>query len=220
MILARDLKLKILNSKYPVAFTGAGVSISSGISILDSNYFGYQLSDVLTIDFFSSHIITFYKVYAEILKWTKLQPNIVHEALFKLSIPIITQNLDGLHTKAGSKDVIELHGNLNFLECENCDLKIASHKLFKKNVSENSLKETILCKNCGNILKPNLVLFGQPILKFNEAVEKIDKSDLLLVIGNSLKVWPANQLIKKAAEQKCEIVDINSNCENLFNFPI
>ncbi|QZY56488.1 Sir2 family NAD-dependent protein deacetylase [Crassaminicella profunda] len=218
MLTKKILLEKIKNSRYPVAFTGAGISIPSGVPSFDIKYFNYSLTEILNKNFLEHNPLIFFKVYSKLVEWTNLKPNIVHYTLANLEIPIITQNIDGLHKKAGSKTILELHGNLEYLICSDCNYIIESKKVFYEYIDNFKLKNKIFCPYCHKILKPSLVLFGDNVQNFEKCSNEIYKADLLLIIGNSLKVWPANTLINKAIKNNCEIITINSSCEILFNF--
>ena len=123
------------------------------------------------------------------------KPNIVHKFLAKLEktkdLTIITQNIDNLHQLAGSKNVIELHGSINRNYCEKCATFYNLDELL-------SIKSTIpICPKCGGIIKPDVVLYEEPLDQniIAKAVIAIQKADLLIVAGTSLQVYPAAGLI-------------------------
>jgi NAD-dependent deacetylase len=208
---------KIKKSRYTVAFTGAGISIPSGNPSFDTKIDEQNLDTVLNINFFINDTLHFYKIYRKLISWTESEPNIVHKKLKELNIPIITQNIDGLHTKAGSNMVIELHGNLSSLYCKNCSYEINSKEFFYNSYYDESICSHISCPICNSTLRPKLVFFGEPVENLYLALNEIYKADLLLVLGNSLRVWPANRIVEKAKNNNCEVIIINNSCEQLIN---
>lgn len=207
-------------SNYLIAFTGAGISVESGIppfrgknglwskfnpSLLDiSNFYSYPKKSwqLLKEIFYGSYI--------------KAKPNYAHIALSKLEKKgtlkwIITQNIDNLHYEAGSRNIIEYHGSLRNLACTKCG------KVYE--LSEDILKmEPPRCE-CGGFLKPNIVFFREPIPeKVITGVEKtISKADVMLIIGTTGEIYPAS-LIPQAAKQKgTSIIEINIEPSNYTN---
>lgn len=110
---------------------------------------------------------------------------------------VITQNIDGLHRKAGSKNIFEIHGNLEEAYCMKCRRKTTFDELVKKLSGGNIPPECDFCSQRGRkgILRPNLVLFGDILPpSFTQAAKEVRRSNLLIVIGSSLEVYPANRL--------------------------
>lgn len=190
--------INILNdSKDLVFFGGAGISTESGIpDYISKKDFNYR--NILSVDNFKYNPDEFYNYFFEnnLLNQSKIKPNKGHYALTKLEEmgflkAIITQNIDGLHQKSGSKNVIELHGNINEFNCISC-------KSFY-NLEDLSFNEKIpKCKTCFNILKPRVVLYGEDLdsFKFEMAKSYIENADTLIIGGTSLTVNPAASLIK------------------------
>lgn len=182
-----------------VFFGGAGVSTESGIPDFRSStgIFTNNLSaeTIISHDYFYYNPKEFYRFYKDKMMYTKAEPNICHKKLAELEkagkhITIITQNIDGLHQKAGSKNVIELHGSIYKNHC------IACGKNFDANFVKNS-DGVPTCPRCGSIIKPDVVLYGEPLSEetVNKAVAALEKADLLIVGGTSLKVYPAASFI-------------------------
>jgi NAD-dependent deacetylase len=148
----------------------------------------------------------FYNWRRELL--APLQPNPAHKALIHLEekIPqfsLITQNIDDLHHRAGSKNLVELHGNIWMVRCTQCHL-----------VSRNEvvpLPELPACKECGGLLRPHVVWFGEQLdpTILDKAVAAIRSCDTMLVIGTSALVQPAASLALVAKEQGARVVEIN-----------
>lgn len=197
-----ELKELILKANKIVFFGGAGVSTESGILDFRSEKGLYNLKSkygmpyeiMLSHDYFYEHTDTFYKFYREFMINKNALPNYAHTYLAKLekkkNLTIITQNIDGLHQIAGSKNVVELHGSIHRNYCEKCA------KLY-------SLKEILnmsnvpYCTKCGGLIKPDVVLYGEPLneLVMTKAIIALQEADLLIVAGTSLKVYPAASLI-------------------------
>lgn len=193
--------INILNdSKDLVFFGGAGISTESGVpDYISKKDFNYR--NILSVDNFKYNPEEFYNYFFEnnLLNQNSentINPNKGHYALTKLEEmgflkAIITQNIDGLHQKAGSKNVIELHGNISEFNCINCNL---FYNLEDLTFTEKTPK----CKTCFNILKPNVVLYGEDLdnFKFEMAKNYIENADTLIIGGTSLTVNPAASLIK------------------------
>ena len=196
-----ELKEFIQKSDNIVFFGGAGVSTESGIPDFRSKdglynqKYDYPPEEILSHTFFMNHTEEFFKFYRDKLNSLKYEPNITHLKLAKLEKEgklkaIVTQNIDGLHQKAGSQTVYELHGSVLRNYCMNC------HKFYDaEDVFES---EGIPKCSCGGIIKPDVVLYEEglddDIVK--NAIEAIQKADLLIVAGTSLTVYPASGLIR------------------------
>ncbi len=194
-----ELKKIIDESNNIVALTGAGVSTDSGIKDFRSKSGLSSTSSIpmeilLSSNYFYSNTEDFYKFYKEVFDCSNIKPNITHLFLKKLEDKnklkaVITQNIDGLHSKAGSKKVLELHGTTFSNHCIKCNKKYNSDIVFKS-------KGVPKC-SCGGIIKPDVVLYGESLPEdaLNESIRVIEKADTLLVLGTSLVVYPAAGLI-------------------------
>jgi len=196
-----DILRKYINeSKNIVVLTGAGVSTLSGIKDFRSNDGLSKISDIpvetlLSSNFFYSETESFYDFYKKFFDSSKIKPNIVHCYLKKLEDRgklkgIVTQNIDGLHSKAGSKKVYEIHGTTFKNHCIKCNKKYNSSYVFScKNIPKCS---------CGGIIKPDVVLYGEalPEKELNESIKLIRNADMLFVLGTSLLVYPAAGLVE------------------------
>ena len=194
------LQTYINNSNNIVFFGGAGVSTESGIKdfrskdgLYNENY-KYPPEQILSHSFFYKNTKEFYKFYRDKLNCLNVLPNISHKYLVKLEKEgklkaIITQNIDNLHQKAGSTNVIELHGTIYKNYCDKC------HKFYPPEYIWNT-KDIPKC-NCGGIIKPNIVLYEEPLNEFDilKAINYIKNSDLLIIAGTSLTVYPAASYI-------------------------
>ena len=184
-----------------VFFGGAGVSTESGIPDFRSKdglynqKYDYPPEQILSHTFFVNNTEYFYKFYKDKLNVLKYEPNITHKYLAKLESDkklkcIITQNIDGLHQKAGSKKVYELHGSIYRNYCVKCNTFYSAEEVF----SINGIPK---CK-CGGIIKPDVVLYEEALDDnvLDESIEAIMNCDMLIVGGTSLTVFPACNLIR------------------------
>lgn len=197
-------KLKELISQGDVVFFGgAGVSTASGIKDFrgtdglynEKNNFNYPPETMLSKSFFYSHTEEFFKFYREKMNCLGYEPNIAHNTLAKwekdgLLNAVITQNIDNLHQKAGSKNVIELHGTCMENFCTKCGCSYSAEDIF---LSDEKIP---LCKKCGGIIKPNVVLYEEQLNQddLDLAVSFIQKAKTLITAGSSLTVYPAAML--------------------------
>jgi len=196
----------IVKSHYIVALTGAGISTKAGVPDFRGPKGLYKRKDIpadklFDINYFKEDPTLFYKHISELLNlFKKAKPTKGHlflkrlEDLGKLKA-IVTQNVDGLHKKAGNHNVIEIHGNFDKFYCIECFNEITSDddmygeiiKLIKK-------KGVPKCKKCKGTLKPNVVFFGEYVRDLEKALTEVQKADLLITIGTSLTVYPASTL--------------------------
>ncbi len=196
----KTLKNWILESKTIVFFGGAGVSTLSGIPDFRSKdglynqKYDYPPEEILSHHFFTLYPDIFYKFYKEKMNCLESMPNIVHLKLKELEEDgklkaIITQNIDGLHQKAGSKKVYELHGSIYRNYCVKCGKFYDAKYVF-------SSKEIPKC-SCGGLIKPDVVLYDEALNSeiLTESLKEIASCDLLIVGGSSLTVYPASGLI-------------------------
>ena len=190
----------IQNSQKIVFFGGAGVSTESGIPdfrSVDGLYnqkYKYPPEVILSHDFFMRNTEEFFKFYKDKMLFLESKPNSAHiglaklEAIGKLSA-VITQNIDGLHQKAGSKTVFELHGSVHRNYCMKC------RKFYDVEFILNS--ERIPSCQCGGTIKPDVVLYQEGLddTVIKNAIEHIKNADVLIIGGTSLGVYPAAGLI-------------------------
>lgn len=195
------LKKLVEESNNIVFFGGAGVSTESGIPDFRSKdglynqKYKYSPETILSHSFFLNNTKEFYDFYREKMNSLKYEPNITHRKLAELEEKgklkaVITQNIDGLHQKAGSKKVLELHGSVLRNYCMKCNKFYDAKYVFEG-------KDIPKCK-CGGIIKPDVVLYQEALDYdvFEEALVKISNADLLIVAGTSLTVNPACSLIQ------------------------
>lgn len=180
-----------------VALTGAGISKASGIPTYEDKP---HLKSAFQLSTFIQTPELFWDGYLELtatLKDTK--PNDAHNVLSEYEIPVVTQNIDSLHQKSGSKDVIELHGSTNKASCVDCGAIVYDTANGK-------------C-SCGGWLKPNVVLYGEEVTQFPYALARIMNADVLLVIGTALQVATTSNLVEFAFNNDIQIIEINSEAE-------
>ena len=197
----QEFKELVDKSNNIVFFGGAGVSTESGIPDFRSKdglynqKYKYPPEEILSHEFFIENTEEFYKFYRDKMNSLKYEPNITHKKLADLEKEgklkaVITQNIDGLHQKAGSKNVLELHGSVLRNHCIKCN------KFYEEEYVFNS-KGVPKC-TCGGIIKPDVVLYGEALDEevLEKSVYAISKADLMIVGGTSLMVSPANGLIR------------------------
>lgn len=187
-----------------VYFTGAGVSTESGIKDFRSKdgiynlyrKYGVSYEEILSHDFFFDHTDIFYEFYKESMVNREAKPNPAHYYFAKRTdkdVTIITQNIDDLFFKAGNKKVLELHGSIMRNYCTKCN------KFFSLDYIMSYKGNIPLCdnKNCHGIIKPDVVLYGEQLDydTLEKSILALEQSDLLIVGGTSLKVYPAASLI-------------------------
>jgi len=201
------LKKIIDESQNIVFFGGAGVSTESNIPDFRSESglyhaqqkYGYSPEEMLSRTFYMNHTKMFYQYYKENLIYPDAQPNDAHKALAKLEEmgklkAIVTQNIDGLHQKAGSRKVYELHGSVLRNYCERCGKFHDVDYIMDEANCDNGIPK---CE-CGGIIKPDVVLYEEMLDDncINGAVDAIAKADTLIIGGTSLVVYPAAGLIR------------------------
>ena len=193
-------KTLVNESNNIVFFGGAGVSTESGIPDFRSKdglynqKYKYPPEEILSHTFFINHTEVFFKFYKEKMNSLKYEPNVTHIKLAELEKEgklkaVVTQNIDGLHQKAGSKNVYELHGSVLRNYCMKC------HKFYDAEYVFNS--SGVPKCSCSGIIKPDVVLYEEALDEetLEKSVYAIANADLLIVAGTSLTVYPASGLI-------------------------
>lgn len=207
-----QLRSWIAESKRMVFFGGAGVSTESGIPdfrSVDGLYhqkFDYPPETIISHSFFLNNPEYFYRFYREKMLPLGFEPNVTHRVLARLEqeghlAAVVTQNIDGLHQKAGSKEVLELHGSVLRNYCMRCR---------KPYPVENIAKGTGIPRcSCGGIIKPDVVLYEEGLDSYtiNKSVDYISKADILIIGGTSLAVYPAAGLIDYYRGNKLVLVN-------------
>ena len=205
----------IRDSRRIVFFGGAGMSTESGIPDFRSSEGLYSKTlhkhfspeEMVSHSFFAQHTEEFYDFYRKHLLYPQARPNAGHEALAELERQgrlraIVTQNIDGLHQQAGSKKVIELHGSVKRNYCMDC------HGSYDMEYIMNN-KPVPRCHRCGGLVKPDVVLYEEPLDNnlLEHAVEEISQADTLIIGGTSLVVYPAAGLVKYFRGNKLVLIN-------------
>lgn len=195
-------------AKVAVAITGAGLSVASGLPTVSREWRGIPLKEIFTQEMFLSDPERFYQCYREmLLDWREAKPNEGHLALAEAGVRIITQNYDGLHQKAGSGQVLEVHGNLRELLCLGCSALFPSH------VAEtNPLPH---CPACARLLQPNIVLEGEAVRHLSVAIDWVGQADVLLIVGTKLEMAPVAQLPEMAQKRGIPVITVNKKAEQV-----
>jgi len=208
----------IRNARHAVALTGAGISTPSGIPDFRSEGTGLwsreEPLEVASLNTFRAHPEHFFSWFRPLAgQIFRAEPNPAHLALAKLQQHgvlrrIITQNIDMLHTKAGSQGVIETHGTLASLSCTHCYQQYGYEEFLPSFVQNGDLPR---CPACGAILKPDVILFGEqlPYKALQLARQAVRACDLILVIGSSLEVLPVAGLPMQAIDKGAHLIILN-----------
>jgi len=208
----------IKNSKHTTVFTGAGVSVESGVPPFRGEKGLWNEYDPIILELKNFYKnpkkswVTIKEIFYDY--FGKAEPNEAHRVIARLEEDgyvkaVITQNIDNLHQKAGSQNVFEFHGNSRDLVCTECGTKYP--------VSDELLAELPpKCKKCGEVLKPDFVFFGEAIPEQEEKLsfEEAEKADLFIVIGTTGEVQPASLIPVVAKSKGAKILEINIKKSN------
>ncbi len=209
-----------------VALTGAGISTPSGIPDFRSPKSGlWEGIDPLVVGSiygFRENPQAFYDWIYPLTKLTiQAEPNPAHFALATLELQailkgVITQNIDMLHTRAGSQVVLELHGQFREATCIHCFTVFLAEPIIKQFLLDHQVPH---CPHCGGVIKPNVILFGEqlPISPLLAAQDLARKADLMLIVGTSLEVAPASDLPMLALRNGAKMIIINLESTHLDN---
>lgn len=192
------LKEIIASSNKITFFTGAGISVPSGIPDFRSSNGIYNTNlnaeEILSHHYFINHVESFYEFYKKHMVFENAEPNIAHKWIRTLEeqgkkVTIVTQNIDGLHQLAGSSCVLELHGSIHRNHCLKCGKKYSLDKI-------SASKNIPLC-DCGGIIRPDVILYEEQLDEktIYDSIDAISNCDALIVIGTSLVVYPAASFI-------------------------
>lgn len=204
------------NSSNIVFFGGAGVSTESGVKDYRSEdglyntvkQYSVSPETILSHSFFERHPDIFYDFYYNFFLNTSAEPNKAHYALAELEKmgklkAVITQNIDGLHQRAGSNNVIELHGTVLEHYCPNCNESMTFEQV-------KALRGKIpRCKKCNNIIKPRVVLYEEALDEqvIGNAINAISRADMLIIGGTSLTVYPAAGFVRYFSGDKLVLIN-------------
>lgn len=240
-----------------VVLTGAGCSTESGIPDYRDREGGWKRRPPVQIrDFLASHAMRQRYWARSLAGWPRFsaaEPNAAHHALARLEAAgsvrhLITQNVDGLHQKAGSRAVTDLHGRLDAVQCLGCSAETPRSEFQAQLESRNaawsapaalsapdgdadlegvdfSAFEVPACARCGGVLKPAVVFFGDaiPAERSRAALAEVQQADALLVVGSSLMVWSGFRLVRAAAEAGLPVAAVNegrTRADELLQFKI
>lgn len=209
------LKDFIQHSSNIVFFGGAGVSTESGIPDFRSQdglyniQYKYPPETILSRSFFMSNTSEFYRFYRDKMIFVDAMPNSAHFALAKLEeigklSAVVTQNIDGLHSAAGSKNVIELHGSLRRNYCMDCQNRYDLDFMLQK--------EGIPLCECEGLVRPDVVLYEEPLDEevIRNAISSIASADMLIIGGTSLMVYPAAAFIDYYSGERLVLINMAS----------
>ena len=221
----KDIAAGLKNSRYTVAFTGAGISAESGIPTYRGEgglWTKYDPNLYASINHFLQDPSYYWNFFREIrypmLK--KVKPNTAHLALAKMEQvgqlrTVVTQNIDGLHQEAGSSSVIELHGTTRVISCMECSLPYTIDQAFA--LLEKECPP--LCPECRGVLRPAVIFFGETLNPeiLHMAYEEAAHCDFLLAVGSSLVVYPAADIPLRAKQRGASLAIINKEPTPLDN---
>ena len=208
----------LCHARHAVALTGAGVSTHSGIPDFRSPGSGmWEHVDQLEV----ASVFAFRRKPEAFFNWIRplarllieAQPNPAHLAVAQLEAAgilkaVITQNIDGLHQRAGSRHVLEVHGHLRECTCVRCYRVFLTEQFIETFLSEGGM---LHCPSCGNVLKPNVILYGEqlPAQAMQAAQREIRQCDVMLIAGSSLEVAPVSELPRFAQHHGARLVLVN-----------
>lgn len=207
----------IREAQYPIAFTGAGISVESGVPPFrgsENSVWSKYSEDTLSLDYFYAHPTQSWQAIKEIfynfMFNNVISPNTAHLTLAAMEKhgmmnEIITQNIDVLHQQAGSSQVLEFHGTAGRVVCTKCKYTATPQSI---DLSELPPR----CPHCGTVLKPDFVFFGEniPTDVYEHSLEAARKSDLCIIVGTSGVVMPACIIPYRAKERGATIIEVNT----------
>jgi NAD-dependent deacetylase len=210
-----ELKERFREAWAVAVLTGAGISAESGVPTFRGGggaavWRGMPVEKIATPQMWRADPVTFWQWYAyrrEVIE--RAEPNSAHRAIAAWErqferLTVITQNVDGLHQRAGSRNVLELHGSLWRVRCPQCGLKMEDRRVPLPEIPPR-------CPSCGGIVRPDVVLFGEavPEAVFSQAVAATATCDLFLVVGTSAVVYPAAALPALAKQNRAFVIEVN-----------
>ena len=206
---------RLLTCKKAVFFGGAGVSTESGIPDFRSESgiyrtvqeYGVSPEEILSHTFFVKHPDIFYQYYRKYMLYPSAVPNAAHRGLAFLErqgvlTAVLTQNIDGLHQRAGSRKVLELHGSIHRNYCMDCRQAFGLDAILQGEALPR-------CVRCGGLIKPDVVLYEEGLDEktLYRAVEYIQEADVLIIAGTSLAVYPAAGLVRYYRGHKLVVIN-------------
>lgn len=203
----------IVQSNHNTGFTGAGVSVESGIPPFrgENGLWSKYDPGILDLSYFYSHPEKVWPVIKEIFYdfFGSAKPNEAHKALAEIEKmgllnSVITQNIDNLHQEAGNTEVYEFHGNSRHLVCQKCNERYEVNDELLADIPPR-------CKKCGSVLKPDFIFFGEmiPQIAYQKSVEEARNADVFIVIGTTGEIVPASLIPQMAKENGVKIIEVN-----------
>jgi len=201
------LKSILDTSKNLVFFTGAGISVPSGIPdfrsadglYMQKEFEGARPETIISHTYFYKHPATFYRFYREKMLYPDACPNAAHKWIASLQsgdrrVTVVTQNIDGFHTEAGAKEVFELHGTSHRNLCPLCGKCYSIDEMLSHLDAEGIPR----CPDDGKIIKPDVTLYEEPLnsATIDGAIDAIAAADTMVIIGTSLVVYPAASFVR------------------------
>ena len=222
------LKEAIKKAQNICVFTGAGISCPSGIPDFRSadglynqaSGNNFSPEQIISHSFFISHTDLFYDFYKSKMIYKNAKPNKAHLFFADLeksgkNVSVVTQNIDGLHQEAGSENVFELHGSVHRNFCTNCGEFYPLDFVLQEGVP--------VCKKCGGVVKPDVVLYEEALDEntINGAINAISQSDLMIVVGTSLTVYPAASFVRYFGGETLALINKSeTSFDNIANITI
>lgn len=211
---------KLASARSVVAFTGAGVSAESGVPTFRGNegiWKKFKPEELANLDAFMRNPLLVWEWYRQRKKIiAEIHPNPGHRALAAMesmvpSFTVITQNVDGLHRRAGSKTVYELHGNIERNYCVKCGAQYRDDDMLGGDVSLRESTDVPRCSKCNGLIRPDVVWFGEllPEDEWEASVSAAGSAEVFLSIGTSGVVYPAASIPLLAKQQGAYVVEIN-----------
>lgn len=212
----------LANSRNTIVVTGAGISTEAGIpDFRGQNGIYRQLGEnkvmsIININAFNQDPASFYDFYMKHFIFSPVKPSKAHYMLAEMEQKgrikgIVTQNIDGLHEKAGSRKVVAIHGTADRFMCTNRKCR----QYYDTDYVQNQPQAVPVCEKCGGVLKPDVVLFGEAIQHYTEAREMILSAQTLVVIGSSLTVYPLAGFVKEFSTFYQDLVILNKGYTQL-----
>lgn len=206
----------LANSNNTVVVTGAGISTEAGIPDFRGEKGIYRtlgedkVMQIINIEAFHRQPEVFWKFYRQYFNFPPVEPSHAHKMLARMEQKgrvkaVVTQNIDGLHSKAGSRKVIAVHGTADRFVCTGRKCPACYESDYVRDYPQT----VPLCSECGAVLKPDVVLFGEPIQNYMDARQQIMDARVLVVIGSSLTVYPLAGFVKEFSTFYQDMIIIN-----------
>jgi len=208
----------IIRSNHNTGFTGAGISVESGIPPFrgENGLWNKYDPEILDLDYFYAHPDKAWPFIKEIFYdfFGSAKPNKAHIALAELEKmgllnSVITQNIDNLHQVAGSQTIYEFHGNSRTLICQKCNVHYEATR---------SMLDTLppRCEACGSVLKPDFIFFGEmiPQYAYQKSIAEASMAEVFIVVGTTGEVVPASLIPQMAKENDAKIIEVNPHSSN------